>query len=170
MEQSSKKYKLDEVKVRLALKKGDPIYGSEEINSPAKAVTVMAGKLAEMDRECCCVVNLDAKGHPLNYNIVSMGDTCKTMIPMQNLFKSALLCNASSILMLHNHVSGSLQPSSFDEEVTKSVSAAARLMNIQFLDHIIVAAGTGDYFSFRDACPELFEGEQQGVAAMGICM
>ena len=89
---------------------------------------------------------------------------------MQNLFKSAILCNASSILILHNHVSGSLQPSSFDEEVTKNVVAAARLMNIQFLDHIIVASGTGDYFSFRDACPELFEGEQQGVADMGISM
>ena len=170
MEQSIKKYKLDEVKVRLALQKGDPIYGNEEIDSPAKAVAAMAGKLAKMDRECCCVVNLDAKGHPLNYNIVSMGDTGKTLVPMQNLFKSALLCNASSILMLHNHVSGSLQPSSFDKAVTKSVSAAAMIMNIHFLDHIIVAAGTGDYFSFRDACPELFEGEQQGVADMGISM
>ena len=109
-----------------------------------------------MDREYVCVVNLDTRKHPINFNIVSIGDIDQAQIPIQNIFKSALLSNARSTLALHCHPSGSLEPSSADLEVTKRMVEAGRIIGIPVTDHIIVAGGTGLHTSIRSSNPELF--------------
>ncbi len=59
------KYELKQVQVRLRLAEAEPLYSTEAITSPEKAANVMAGVLSEMDREYCCVVNLDGSNHPI---------------------------------------------------------------------------------------------------------
>ena len=150
------KYELKQVQVRLRLAEAEPLYSDEAITDSDKAVNVMAKALAEMDREYVCVVNLDTKRHPINFNIVSIGDIDQAQIPIQNVFKSAILSNAKSVLALHSHPSGSLDPSRPDLEVTKRMVQAGNIIGIPVTDHIIVAGGTGFHTSIRSTNPELF--------------
>ena len=156
-------YELQQVKVRLKLAEAEPLYSTEQITTPDKAAEVMAQALAQMDREYCCVVNLDGANHPINFNVVSIGDVSQAHVPIQNVFKSAILSNAASIMMFHNHPSGSTHASKEDIEVTKKLIEAGRIMNIPVLDHIIVAGGSAEHFSFRDNNPEMFDVKEQGV-------
>ena len=149
-------YELKQVQVRLKLAETEPLYSNEPITDSDKAVQVMAKALAEMDREYVCVVNLDTRKHPINFNIVSIGDIDQAQIPIQNVFKTAILSNAKSVLALHSHPSGSLEPSRPDLEVTKRMVQAGNIIGIPVTDHIIVAGGTGYLTSIRSTNPELF--------------
>ena len=149
-------YELKQVQVRLKLAETEPLYSNEPITDSDKAVQVMAKALAEMDREYVCVVNLDTRKHPINFNIVSIGDIDQAQIPIQNVFKTAILSNAKSVLALHSHPSGSLEPSRPDLEVTKRMVQAGNIIGIPVTDHIIVAGGTGFHTSIRSTNPELF--------------
>lgn len=150
-------YELKQVKVRLRLAEAEPLYSTEQITTPDKATEVMAQALSQLDREYCCVVNLDGANHPINFNVVSIGDVNQAHVPIQNVFKSAILSNASSIMMFHNHPSGSVKASREDIDVTKRLIEAGKIMNIPVLDHIIVAGGTAEHFSFRDNNPDMFK-------------
>ena len=153
---SKEQYELKQVQVRLRLQEAEPLYSTEPITDSDKAVEIMAKALAEMDREYVCVVNLDTRKQPINFNIVSIGDIDQAQIPIQNIFKSALLSNARSTLALHCHPSGSLEPSRADLDVTKRMVEAGRIIGIPVTDHIIIAGGTGLHTSIRSTNPELF--------------
>ena len=159
----AEEYELKQVKVRLKLAEAEPLYSTEQITTPDKAAEVMAQVLAQMDREYCCVVNLDGANHPINFNVVSIGDVNQAHVPIQNVFKSAILSNASSIMMFHNHPSGSVNASREDIDVTKRLIEAGRIMNIPVLDHIIVGGGTAERFSFKEANPEMFNVSEQAI-------
>ena len=148
---------LKQVQVRLKLAEAEPLYSNEAITDSDKAVDVMAKALAEMDREYVCVVNLDTRRHPINFNIVSIGDVDQAQIPIQNVFKSAILSNAKSVLAIHNHPSGSLDASQADMSVTKRMVEAGNIIGIPVTDHIIIAGGTGLHTSIRSTNPELFK-------------
>ena len=150
-------YELKQVQVRLKLAEAEPLYSNEAITDSDKAVDVMAKALAEMDREYVCVVNLDTRRHPINFNIVSIGDIDQAQIPVQNVFKSAILSNAKSVIAIHNHPSGSLEASQADMSVTKRMVEAGHIIGIPVTDHIIIAGGTGLHTSIRSTNPELFK-------------
>ena len=151
------KYKLRQVDVRLRLAQARPLYSMEPITTDEKAVEVMAEYLSQVDREYCCVINLDSANHPINFHVVSIGDTSHTPVPMQNVFKAAILSNAASILILHNHTGGTITPSTYDVDMTLKMIKAGRLMNIPVLDHVIVAGKTYDRcYSFRQEEPDLW--------------
>lgn len=148
---------LKKVEVRLKLTEGNGLYSNESIDNAEKAVRVMAEAMAGLDREEVCVVNLDGKGHPINFNVVSIGSLNGSIISMGNVFKTALLTNAASILLLHNHPSTDVSMSRQDESVTKQLMYAGQIMGITVLDHIIVGGMTGECYSLRTHYPELFE-------------
>lgn len=142
-------YELRRVDVRIKLVDEAPLYSDRPITSPDLAIDVMRKALSEMDREYCAVVNMDVSGRPLNFNVVSVGDINQTVAPMQNIFKAAILSNAHSIMMFHNHPDGSLTPSRADLITTSKLIEAGNLMNIPVKDHIIIGGGTGHFYSMR---------------------
>lgn len=148
---------LKNVEVRLKLTEGNGLYSSEPIDGAETAVSVMAEAMAGLDREEVCVVNMDSKGHPINFNVVSIGSLSSSMIPVGNVFKMAILSNAASILLMHNHPSSDVSMSRQDESVTKQLMYAGQIMGIAVLDHIIVGGMTGECYSLRTHYPELFE-------------
>ena len=150
-------FELKRVNVRLKLTSGESLHSDREITNPADAVAVMANAMACLDTERLCVVNMDAMGHPLCFNVVSIGDVTNTIVSMQSLFRSAILSNASSIIALHNHPAGSIRPTGADIEVTRQMFEAGRIMSIPLLDHVIVAGITGNYYSMKENMPKLFE-------------
>ena len=149
-------YELQEVEVRLKLQEGRTLYSTERMDTPEAAAKAMAGLLAEMDREYVCIVNMDSKMRPLNYNVVSIGTINQSPVSMQNVFKSAILGNAACLMAFHNHPSGDSRPSAKDIDVTMKMVKAGELMDIQLMDHIIVSGGTGGQYSFRENMPYLF--------------
>ncbi len=68
----------------------------------------------------------------------------------REVFKSSILSNAASFIALHNHPSGSLQPSQEDRDVTRRLLECGDLLNIKMLDHIIVAGESAHVYSFRE--------------------
>lgn len=150
-------HELKQVDVRLKLTDKESMFSRETIDTPEKAVSVLAPVLAELDREEVCVVNLDGKGHPINFSVVSIGSVNSSLITGRELYKSAILSNAAAIIMIHNHPSSDLQMSRLDLDVTEKMMYAGVLLDINFYDHVLVAGGTGEMFSMREHVPELFE-------------
>lgn len=150
-------HELKQVEVRLKLTDKAGVFSMERIDTPEKAVSVLAPVLAELDREEVCVVNLDGKGRPINFNVVSIGSVNTSLVTGRELYKTAILSNAAGMIMLHNHPSSDLQMSVSDRNVTEKMMYASLLLDIEFYDHVIVAGGTGKTFSIRENVPELFE-------------
>lgn len=150
-------HELKQVDVRLKLTDKESVFSRETIDTPEKAVSVLAPVLAELDREEVCVVNLDGKGHPINFSVVSIGSVNSSLITGRELYKSAILSNAAAIIMIHNHPSSDLHMSRLDLDVTEKMMYAGVLLDIDFYDHVLVAGSTGEMFSMREHMPELFE-------------
>lgn len=79
---------------------------------------------------------------------LSKGGASGTVVDAKLVFSVALKCNASSIVMAHNHPSGNLKPSETDLRLTKKLKDAGKHLDIQVLDHIIITKN--DYYSFAD--------------------
>ena len=165
-----KTYKLEQVSVRLKLMEEAPLYSTEKIDTPDKAIKIMCDMMKTLDREHICVVNLDGASHPINFNVVSVGSINSSPIAMRELFKTAILSNASNIIMLHNHPSSNINPSREDHAATARVMMAALTMGIPLVDHIIVGGGTGEYFSYRKELKGMFNisGIQTFLKANGM--
>ena len=145
---TSIRYEFPEVYVQLAER--TVLYSDEPVNTPRKASEMMAGMLSTMDREYPCVVNLNARLQPINFNIVSIGGLDSAPAPVSNIFKSAILSNASGIILLHNHPSGDPKPSKEDIWITRKVEEASKIMDVRLLDHVIIAGRTGAMYSFQE--------------------
>ena len=150
-EAESRPYELKQVQVRLRLSEAGSIYSSKEITNDVRAAEVMSDVLAQMDREYVCVVNLDTKNRPINFNIVSIGDINTAIVPIQNIFKSTILSNSARIMLMHNHPSGDAYPSDEDIRLTRRLVKAGRTIGINILDHIIIGMD-------EDACSLCHEG------------
>ena len=118
-------YKLKEVCVRLA--DGHPLYSDVPLSSPPAARDVMCRELSGYDREVLCVVNLNTRLKPINFNIVSVGELGQSIASIPNILKSGILSNAGSFLLLHNHPSGDVTPSADDILTTRKVIEAGKL-------------------------------------------
>ena len=145
---SNEKKGLQVVKIRLV--KETCLYENDFVNTKTQAVEVMKKELAYYDREVFCILNLKTSGEVINMNIVSQGTLNATMVSPRDVFKSSILSNAAGIIALHNHPSGNVNPSREDFEVTKRLKDCGELMDIELIDHIIVAAGGEKVYSFRD--------------------
>ena len=95
------------------------------------------------------VVYLDASHAVINTEILSEGTITVNTVYPRELIKNALAYHASALVIAHNHPSGNLQPSSQDEQLTKTLSLMCSFMNINLLDHLIIGDGETAY-SFAD--------------------
>ena len=84
----------------------------------------------------------------LGIHWVSHGGICGTVVDIRLVFQMAIKCLACSIVCCHNHPSGNKQPSSYDDEITKKIKEAGKILDIQLLDHIILTTET--YYSYAD--------------------
>lgn len=159
---------LECVEIRLNLTSNGGLYSKEKICTADDAVRLMAPVMSQLDREEVCVINLDGAGHPVNYNVVSIGDINQSIAVMRNILKSTILCNACNIILLHNHPSGDSTPSMEDRQVTKKLMYASAVLDVQLLDHIIVEGRSGECLSMRESEPELFDSERYVNALQNV--
>lgn len=94
------------------------------------------------------VLLLNRNNEVLGIYPLSKGGVSGTFVDIKLVFSVALKCNASSIIVSHNHPSGNLKPSEADKNLTEKLRVAGNYLDIKLLDHIIVTKN--DYYSFAD--------------------
>jgi DNA repair protein RadC len=104
--------------------------------------------LKDFSYEAFAVVYLNKANKINHFEIISKGGMTSTVVDPRIIFKKAFEVEATSIVLCHNHPSGSLKPSRQDEELTQKIKEAAKYLDIQVIDHIIVSEE--GYFSFAD--------------------
>jgi len=104
--------------------------------------------LKDYRHEVFAVIFLNRANKINHFEIVSAGGITGTVADPRVILKKALEENAVSIILCHNHPSGSLKPSRADEELTTKIKEAAKYFDIKVIDHIIVSED--GYFSFAD--------------------
>lgn len=139
------KYSLDTVSIRLV--KDKPLYSDKPITSPEAATTLVSDLISDYDREAIVVANLDTKNRPINLSVIGIGTLNSALFSPREILKSAILSNANSIMLFHNHPSGIPQPSQDDINVTNELRKACDIMQIKLLDHIII--GDKTYYSIE---------------------
>jgi DNA repair protein RadC len=135
--------------VNIRMVKEPSLYSTEKITSPEDVKKVIAKELATYDREVFAVLNLKTNGQPITLNISSVGTLDASVVSPREVFKSTILSNSAAFVAIHNHPSGSLNPSQEDKDVTKRLLSCSELLGVKMLDHIIVAGETGDIYSFK---------------------
>lgn len=105
--------------------------------------------LADYQHEVFGVLYLVQAGWVKSFEIVSEGGVTSTVVDPRVVFRKAIEIGAVSIVVFHNHPSGSLRPSRADETLTQKLAEGAKLLDIKLLDHIIIG-GMG-YFSCADS-------------------
>ena len=137
--------------VKLTYKNNVPYNQRHKISNSQSAYEILTNLFPEntMDyRETFIVLYLNRANQVLGYSVISQGGTSNTTVDIKMVIQTALLANASCIMLAHNHPSGNLHPSSDDNRITNRIIEAARLFDITVLDHIIIT--NESYYSFTD--------------------
>ena len=100
-------------------------------------------------KETFKVLLLNNANKIIGYSTISEGGLNSTLVDVRVVMQTALVSNAISIILTHNHPSGNLQPSINDDNLTKKIKSACELLDIRLLDHIIVTP-YDSYYSYND--------------------
>ncbi|OMC89227.1 DNA repair protein RadC [Viridibacillus sp. FSL H7-0596] len=139
--------RVDIVRVQL-VKERSLMYSNRKIKSPKDGAELFREFLGEVDREHFLVMCLNTKNEPTHLNTVHIGSLNASIVHPREVVKPAILSNAASIMVCHNHPSGNVEPSPEDIEVTKRLQEVGEIVGIELLDHIIL--GEDSYLSFRE--------------------
>ena len=118
------------------------------IKNSNDAYELVKEELVNSDRERFLSIMLTVRNHLIGVETAYIGSIQACIISPRDLFKSAILANASGVILCHNHPSGDLEPSSSDLEITRNLIQAGELLGIKVLDHLIVSSQ--GYRSLRD--------------------
>jgi DNA repair protein RadC len=120
----------------------------ETIMSSRDGYNLIRRHLVDLNHEEFWIILLGRSSRVLGKELISKGGLAGTVADPKIIFHVALQHQASGIILVHNHPSGNLKPSHQDISLTKNISAAGKMLDIQIFDHLIIT-DTG-YFSFGD--------------------
>lgn len=129
-------------------RKGAEIFKRDKISSSKDVYEIMRSVLTDLPHEEFWVLLLNRANLVIKKELISRGGVAGTVVDTKIVFKTAIENYASSIIICHNHPSGNLKPSEADIRITKNIKEAGKLMEIQLLDHLILAES--GFFSFAD--------------------
>lgn len=118
------------------------------IRSPRDVADRLVPQLSLLEREELWVLTLNAKNVVIDAQALYRGNVSASLVRVGELFSPAVRRHAAGLILVHNHPSGDPTPSPDDLHLTAETIAAGRLLDIEVLDHIVIAGGT--YVSFRD--------------------
>lgn len=114
-----------------------------------EGINTLAKEVGSFDREVLFALNLNTQNQIINANIVTMGTINSSLFSPRDIFKSAILSNATRVILFHNHPSGKLTPSIADLQSTQRAIEAGQILGIEVLDHIITNQ-KGETLSLRE--------------------
>jgi DNA repair protein RadC len=155
---ANKVHQYDVQLYKLQLVREETVRYQFPIGEPASTTSLVAHIAAQLlenaDREHFLVCCLDNGNRVIAIQTVSIGTINASLVSVREIFKTAILANATSIVCVHNHPSGNVQPSEADKKLTIKLVEAGNYLEIPVLDHVIVGfpvhAPTYDYFSFAE--------------------
>ncbi len=118
------------------------------ISSAKDSYNVFSQHLSDLRTEEFWAIFLNQKNQIVYKTQISKGGISGTLVDVRVLFRIALEHFATSIIVAHNHPSGSLKPSLEDIQITKSIKNAGEILNVTLLDHLII--GDNSFFSFAE--------------------
>ncbi len=121
---------------------------NEAVSEPYIAVMYFQSELEQNEREVFMVLFLDNQHRLIKKEKMFWGTINQAAVHPREIIKEALKCNAAAIIVAHNHPSGDCTPSEADRLLTQKLAKACELVDLRFVDHIIV--GKGNYFSFEE--------------------
>ena len=119
-----------------------------QITNSQESYKVLLPYLSDLQTEEFWAIYLNQNNRILGKVKLSSGGINQSVVDVRILFKTALEHLATGIIIAHNHPSGNLKPSSEDLKITKQIAEAGKILNIQLLDHLIIAQNS--YLSFAD--------------------
>jgi DNA repair protein RadC len=111
----------------------------ERIGNPQQAYQMLKDA-ASADRECMWVLHLNSQLEVIEKELVALGPLDQSLCYPREIFKKAILNSADSIITVHNHPSGRLEPSEDDRQVWERLDKAGEILNITVRDHLIISA------------------------------
>lgn len=119
------------------------------ITGPDIAAQIAGDYLRGADREHFVGLYLNSANRLISINTISVGILNSSLVHPREVFKLAYMVNAASVIAVHNHPSGNIEPSTEDISITKQLVEAGKILGIPLHDHIIVTNGEG-YTSFAE--------------------
>lgn len=129
----------------------------QAVSKPALVMAYMAGAFdGNPMQESVWVVSLNRKNVPISRHMVTLGTATACLAHPREVFRPAILANATGIVIVHNHPSGDPTPSNGDLQFTQQIRNAATIVGIELLDHVVIGDAKADpsgrgYYSFREA-------------------
>ena len=120
-----------------------------QITSSSEAAKYLIEKIGDKEQEYFMVLYLNRKNSVIAEKITNIGTTVSCQIDIKVILKESITNLASTIIVSHNHPSGNKNPSEADKTLTKKIKEAAKLIDVQLIDHIIVTQK--EYYSFADS-------------------
>ncbi len=118
----------------------------QKMNNPL-SIYKFCSDMILMKSEIVRAIFLNTKLEYLGFNNISKGTLDGSLIHPREVFREAILKNASSLILVHNHPSGSPDPSEEDKKITEKITDAGKLIGINLIDHVII--GKGNFYSFK---------------------
>ena len=118
------------------------------LSSSGQLASYLKASLKDYPYEVFAVVFLNKSNKVKHFEVMSKGGISHTIVDPRMVFAKALEVQATSMVLCHNHPSGSLRPSRADEELTARLKSAGRLLDINVVDHLIVS--DEGFYSFAD--------------------
>ena len=126
----------------------------EPFDTPERVYNAFGPEMRRYDREVLAVALLNTRFRLIKFEAISQGIVNEALAHPREILKPAIIHSASAFVLIHNHPSGDPTASEADLRMTRSISAAASVIHIQMLDHVIIGApvdGRSGYFSFKEA-------------------
>jgi DNA repair protein RadC len=110
----------------------------------------------DADKECVVVLVMNRKNRVIGHNLVSLGSATASLVHPREVLRPVLAMAGTAFVLCHNHPSGDPAPSSADLQITRKLRDAAKIMDIEFQDHVVIGDAKHDpigrgFYSFRDA-------------------
>lgn len=121
---------------------------AQHIRSTQDVVEIMQDKIARLPHEEFWAIFLNHASKILKISQVGRGGLNSTAVDVRLIMQESILLEATHLIVCHNHPSGSVRPSNPDKALTRQICDAARLLNIQLTDHVILHKNS--YFSFAE--------------------
>jgi DNA repair protein RadC len=141
--------KLQAVRELAARAIAEDLGGRDCLSSPRAVRDLLKLRLAGLPHEVFVCLQLDAQHRVIVYEELFRGTLTQTSVYPREVVKAALRANAAAVIFAHNHPSGVAEPSHADEILTRSLKAALALVDVQVLDHFIVAGNRTMSFAER---------------------
>lgn len=145
-----KEYKTNLCEYKIVCKEVETPYKRIKIKDARDVADYVRPFISEtlMAFETFMVIGLNRANNTVGWGIVSQGGLSNVLVDIRILMKMALDMCCNSIILCHNHPSGSLNPSAEDRALTSRVASACELVDLRLLDHVIITKE--DYYSFAN--------------------